>query len=441
MVFGVVSGSLSPFGTTDTLAVRIPALVASLYWLRAARFAARLEGRAPLCSWSLEPPFLHSFALSLLGAPERKDSQPHRKEHVVACAPGFVQLHGTGGKVHQGLTVRQQADGYPRQGVAAYFELVLGVEADFDMAYDQMVQGEVRVEDEGADGKGTVPGNSAAVAEMVQYAMKSSALPERLPKARRALRRAQVASMRRVGIDFWPGRRARPQRAAAEWGGEVTGFTDPGLEPGAAPAIPWTIPVPTSCCSSGGIQPELRETDSEAGTDKSGRLRALPSVPPVRGDVFTLGRLLELAGTNLDLDHTFDGLSLRQAGTALEVRAVYSNMYHFYSFFGYREVNYHYEASELVMPAMEQYVLSAAQPEDLAASTPELVDGRFGFFSVVNFFVIVVAAAALVRSAKMLVDLCAVYVHPNKPNYFHLKYEVSGDFSSMWNLRPPGPVV
>lgn len=166
------------------------------------------------------------------------------------------------------------------------------------------------------------------------------------------------------------------------------------------------------------------------------------------GDVFTLGRLLELAGTSLDLDHTSDGLSLRQAGTALEVRAVYSNMYHFYSFFGYQEVNYHYEVKELVMPAMERYILSTDQPEDYPRHRRYerqhgilvwfKVDGRFGFFSIVYLFIIVAAASALMNSAKMLVDLCAVYLHPYKQNYFHLKYEVSGDFSSMWSCSRCG---
>ncbi|CAK0831083.1 unnamed protein product [Prorocentrum cordatum] len=58
-------------------------------------------------------------------------------------------------------------------------------------------------------------GDGAAVTEMARDAMKSLGRPERPPKARRrALRRAQGASARHLGVDFRPGRRDRPRRAS-----------------------------------------------------------------------------------------------------------------------------------------------------------------------------------------------------------------------------------
>jgi hypothetical protein len=163
---------------------------------------------------------------------------------------------------------------------------------------------------------------------------------------------------------------------------------------------------------------------------------------PSSGDVFTLGRLMELAGVNLDLDRNIDGKSLRQAGTALEVRVMYSNMYPFYSFFGYHPVKYHYEVKELMIPAMDRFSLSDVQPADY----PEhrryeyqhgtmiilKVDGTFGFFSLVYTFVLMTAVGALVTALKTVLDLAVIYLHPHGDNFFHSKYEVTVDYSYTW---------
>jgi hypothetical protein len=82
------------------------------------------------------------------------------------------------------------------------------------------------------------------------------------------------------------------------------------------------------------------------------------------GDTITLSRLLELAGVDLDRDFNMDDWSARESGIALEVSAVYNNLYPIYSTFGYRPVRYHYQVRELMLPYVSRFQLSEVQPED-----------------------------------------------------------------------------
>merc|ERR1719321_628479 len=60
------------------------------------------------------------------------------------------------------------------------------------------------------------------------------------------------------------------------------------------------------------------------------------------------------------------------------------------------------------------------------------VGGSFGFFNIVYLLVMLTTSLALFATATTVTDLIAVYLHPRKRNYFHLKYEVSPDFSDAW---------
>lgn len=166
------------------------------------------------------------------------------------------------------------------------------------------------------------------------------------------------------------------------------------------------------------------------------------------GDVFTVGRLMELAGADLDYDFNMDNWTTRQSGTALEVKAVYNNLYPIISAFGYRDVEYHYEVRELMLPYMTKTELAPVQPEGYPkvrryyVSYGVLINfevgGTFGFFNVVYLILMLTTAFALTASATTITDLLGIYVFPRKDNFFHLKYEVSPDFSSTWKCEKCG---
>mmetsp|Transcript_58999 Transcript_58999/g.151718 ORF Transcript_58999/g.151718 Transcript_58999/m.151718 type:complete len:574 (+) Transcript_58999:72-1793(+) len=166
------------------------------------------------------------------------------------------------------------------------------------------------------------------------------------------------------------------------------------------------------------------------------------------GDVFSIGRLFELAGADLDLDYNMDNWTTRQSGTAIQIRAVYNNLYPIISSFGYRDVEYHYEVRELMLPYMSRTVLSAVQPPEYPkvrrydVSYGVLVSfevgGTFGFFNVVYLILMLTTALALTASATTITDLLGIYVFPRRDNFFHLKYEVSPDFSMTWRCTECG---
>lgn len=166
------------------------------------------------------------------------------------------------------------------------------------------------------------------------------------------------------------------------------------------------------------------------------------------GDVFKIGRLLELAGANLDQDFNFDGWTTRQSGTVLEVRAVYNNLYPIVSSFGYKQVEYHYEVTELPLPYMSRTELAQSQPADYPETRIyELrhgvlvwfkVSGTFGVFNIAYLLLMLVTGFALFATASGITDFVSLYLHPRKENFFHLKYEVSPDFSDQWKCEKCG---
>jgi len=185
------------------------------------------------------------------------------------------------------------------------------------------------------------------------------------------------------------------------------------------------------------------------GTMKSAYTQAQKRVPSDKeyymtpwGDQFLLGKLLEVAGVQLDHDYNGDGLTVRQSGTIIEIEAEYNNMYRFASTFGYQPVEYTYHVHELAVPYMSREYYATVQPADYPRSRNIVLDhgvlvvfkvsGTFGFFNIVYLLIMLSVSAALLGSATRLTDLFMVYAHPKRRNYFHLKYELSPDFSDMW---------
>lgn len=160
------------------------------------------------------------------------------------------------------------------------------------------------------------------------------------------------------------------------------------------------------------------------------------------GDTFKIGKLMQLAGIDLDNHYNMDGSSTRMAGTVLEVEIQYSNIMAFISSFGWSQVQYSYKVSEKRLPYVSREMLTRVQPADYPESRQFMVQhgilmvfttgGQFGFFSIVYLLLMLTTSLALFATAHRVTDLASIYIHPRKNNYFHLKYDVSPDFSDMW---------
>jgi len=183
-----------------------------------------------------------------------------------------------------------------------------------------------------------------------------------------------------------------------------------------------------------------------AATNATKETRRLASREPLSrvyrnqwGDVFSIESLLHLAGVDLDNDYNIDGWTTRQAGTVLEVTVRYNNLYPFLSSFGYTPVKYTYEVRELPMPYVSRMTFAEVQPAEYPKKRSyEMrygvliwfkVGGSIGFFSCMYLLVFFTAALGLVSVASTVTDKIGEWYHPN---FFHLKFDVSPDFSDMW---------
>lgn len=188
---------------------------------------------------------------------------------------------------------------------------------------------------------------------------------------------------------------------------------------------------------------EDNEDDDDGGETP---LRPTPDVfASTWGDTFKLGKLLELADVDLDRHYNMDDLTARMAGTIIEVQADYSNLRRFMSSFGLSQVRYTYNVKERNLPYVSKESLHPDQPEDYPKHRRYLVQhgillnlhvgGEFGFFSIVYLLIMLTTSLALVATAHKVTDIWALYVHPRQKNYFHCKYDISGDFSDMWRCE------
>jgi len=182
---------------------------------------------------------------------------------------------------------------------------------------------------------------------------------------------------------------------------------------------------------------------TRAEPDEEEKYRPTPDVyASTWGDTFKLGKLMELAGMDLDRHFNMDEFSARMAGTIIEVEATYSNLRRFLSSFGLSQVQYTYRVRERKLPYVSKETLHPDQPEDYPKHRKYMVQhgilldfkvgGEFGFFSIVYLLIMLTTSMALLATAHKVTDLTSLYLHPRKENYFHIKYDVSGDFSDMW---------
>lgn len=197
--------------------------------------------------------------------------------------------------------------------------------------------------------------------------------------------------------------------------------------------------------------PEAHVFSASAGNSKmkDEPHRPTPDVyASIWGDTFKLGKLLELADADLDNHYNMDGFTTRMAGTIIEVEVVYENMRKFLSSFGLSQVRYAYKVVEKKLPYISREWLATVQPVDYPETRRYVVQhgvlvvfnisGEFGFFSIVYLLIMLTTAMALLGTAAKVTDLFSIYGHPRKKNYFHIKYEVSPDFSDLWECKKCG---
>lgn len=196
-------------------------------------------------------------------------------------------------------------------------------------------------------------------------------------------------------------------------------------------------------------KPSLSAMHSELNSTRGEPKRETPAVfASSWGDMFKIGKLLELAHMDLDRDYNIDGMSTRMAGTILEIEVIYENLVPFMSSFGGSQIQYTYRIKEKKLPYMSREYLAPVQPAEYPEKRTVVwqggllivftVAGQFGFFSVVYLLLMLTTSLALLATAHKITDLTSIYIHPRRRNYFHLKYEVSPDFSDMWKCPKCG---
>lgn len=185
-----------------------------------------------------------------------------------------------------------------------------------------------------------------------------------------------------------------------------------------------------------GAAPEADASDGPpaASPGNAGNDPPTPDVYAISdGDVFSVGKLLSLAGASLDDTMNLDGDPLREAGTVLDIQVNYNNLYAFSSTFGNTGVEYWYKVNVRPMHQVKEEVV-AWTAEDGSRRVIEdrhgiavilQVQGTFGFFSIMNFLLMLTTAAALLTIATVLTDKLAIYALPDRDFYSQQKYQVA----------------
>jgi len=141
-----------------------------------------------------------------------------------------------------------------------------------------------------------------------------------------------------------------------------------------------------------------------------------------QGDVFTLRRLLELAG--LDLDKTVNGSDpVRISGTALIIHIEYNNMRPWAMLSSKNpDIGFHYRVVHQRLDEMKSESYAARQQLDPKTRVIEnrhgilimaQVTGTFGVFNPVYLLLMLTTSLALLTSAHAVVDALAIYM-PSK---------------------------
>jgi len=160
---------------------------------------------------------------------------------------------------------------------------------------------------------------------------------------------------------------------------------------------------------------------------------AIPS-----GDVFTVRKLVELAGLDLDTSLDEHGTPLRVRGTAITVSIEFTNIRPFGMISRDVEVGYAYRVVESPLGEVKEEVYGTRQPSNAQRRVMEnrhglmltgKVTGSFGTFDVVYLLIMLTTSLALFGVAKTCVDFVALQL-PSKHQmeFQRAKYAVHRPF-------------
>jgi len=165
---------------------------------------------------------------------------------------------------------------------------------------------------------------------------------------------------------------------------------------------------------------------AQAESRAQGKRRDVYSI--AHGDVFTVGKLMQLAG--LDLDQQAEKGSVRHNGAEVSIAIEYRNLK---KWFGISNVSYVYRVVPSPMRSMKMNVYSQVQPLDEHRRKVEYqhglhlqasVSGSFGVFNIVYLLVMMTTSLALLNGAKAFVDALAIYTPSKRQEaYTAAKYE------------------
>jgi len=157
------------------------------------------------------------------------------------------------------------------------------------------------------------------------------------------------------------------------------------------------------------------------------------------GDVFSVQRLLTIAGVNLDRQRNVDGRIKRSAGTMLEVVVEYRNLYPYWSTFHPSprdaSIEYCYRVVERPVSEYKQEILPVHQPADYPKHRSVenqhgiflafRVGGSFGFLNFIYLLVMLTTSFLLLAGARAGLDFLALYLLPERMMYWDAKYETA----------------
>lgn len=140
------------------------------------------------------------------------------------------------------------------------------------------------------------------------------------------------------------------------------------------------------------------------------------------GDIFTVRKLLELAGVDLDKTLNKDGKPARESGTVIEIDVIYSNLHPWQSTFGNKHIIYYYDIRQRPVGEMKTELVSTGQYDREGFRTIEnrhgillavKVSGTFGFFSAMYLLIMLTTALGLLAAASFLTDKLAIHYMQN----------------------------
>ncbi|CAD7924727.1 unnamed protein product [Amoebophrya sp. A120] len=157
------------------------------------------------------------------------------------------------------------------------------------------------------------------------------------------------------------------------------------------------------------------------------------------GDVFSVSRLLAIAGVQLDRQKNADDEVKRRAGTLLEVVVEYRNLYPFYSTFHPKPedsaIEYCYRIVERPVSEFKAEIYSEKQPDDFPKTRlienqhgiylVFRVGGSFGFLNFIYVLVMLTTSFLLLAGARAALDILAIYFLPEREMYKAAKYETA----------------